>query len=57
MRNESFESYMNNFIDFYKNFQTSDERLKSLIIRNLHNIKARGLKEIQNKGEKDLCQK
>lgn len=55
MRNEDFESYMNSFIDFYKNVQTSDEILKLLIVRNLHNIKARGLKEISKKGE-SLCQ-
>ena len=46
MKVKSTEEYCNKLIEFYKSYQTEDKQLKKLIMRNLHDIKNRYLKEI-----------
>lgn len=45
--------HLDELIDFYSQFTTSDENLKKLVIRNLKDVKRRAENEYQDKlGEK-----
>lgn len=55
MKVKSAEEYCNKLIEFYKNYQTEDKQLKKLIIRNLHDIKNRYLKEIAKYKQQEGC--
>ena len=51
IKKKTVTEHLNELIDFYKNINTSDERLKKLIIRNLNDVKKRAEKENQDENK------
>lgn len=48
IKKKTVVEHLDSLIEFYGNIETSDERLKRLIVRNLKDVKRRAGKEQQN---------
>lgn len=48
MKNKTFEEYVQDYIDFYKDYNTSDNQLKKLINNTLHCILNKYKKQSNN---------
>lgn len=45
LKKKTVIEHLDELIEFYKNIETSDERLKKLIVRNLNDVKRRAENE------------